>query len=268
MSDLDNELDVELDEGNEVLEQEADVEFDTVESEDDTSADLESETDTESDEDIFAFLEDEEEAESEEASTAEAVAEAKPDPEAKVSEGTQEEQPFPLEIVPGTDEYVARLTAEAEKILKEKYGEDVYDPICEPKHQAAFSILIRKLDQKAEQFYEEKKVEFETQKTVITAKANAESEIETILTTPELIAKFYDAMEDMPFRQRKALVAEAEKGNFTGFLDMAKRIAGIKAKVNSINNRAQEPVRPTRQAQREQTEIPDDDDGVAGMLGI
>lgn len=137
--------------------------------------------------------------------------------------------------IPGTDEYTEMLVEHAKKVVTEKTGEE-YDPF-DPKHMALFNQACNKLDKYAtdqfNQAYESKKGEVAAK----VAYEKASQNIDKIINTPELASKFEAAIDSMPVKEFKALQAAAAKGDYSGFIAIANRVRGVKAKIDAVNNR-------------------------------
>lgn len=204
---------------------------------------------------------------------------AKPEPEKAVV--AEPEKPaavagselvFPPEIIPGTIEYIKRIDQEAREMVKKQLGltDETFDPEFDTQHRFALERAARKLDFKAEQFYEDKKQEIKQAEEINNAFASADNQIATILGSEELGKVFVETVANLPHRKVIEMQQKAEKGDYSSFINLATKIAQVKGKVNAINNRPAAPKSAAARPQQIITEIADrnDDDGVAGLLGL
>ena len=164
---------------------------------------------------------------------------------------------FKPEYVPGTQEYIDRLTNEATKEACRRLGikEDEFDPY-DRKHSGAFNFSFSRIDQQASAQFEhaKKSVVAESAQRKAAAEFNAAkdkagSEIDKILNTKELKDKFVVLLEKAPYKQvTEAQKAAREKKDFSFFLTLAKTAAGSKANLEKVN---QGKPQPKNQATRE-----------------
>ena len=205
--------------------------------------------------------------------------ETKPEPEkAVVSEAEKPAAPanaaptFPPEIIPGTIEYIERIDREARELVKKQLGltDENFDPEFDTKHRFALERATRQLDVKAEKFYEDKTQEIRQAKEADKALATADNQIDSILGGPELGKVFVETLSKLPYGKVIEMRQKAEAGDYSSFINLATKIAQVKGKVSAINNRPAAPRPAATRTQQIRTEIADgnDDDGVAGLLGL
>lgn len=205
--------------------------------------------------------------------------ETKPEPEkAVVAEAEKPATPanaaptFPPEIIPGTIEYIERIDREARELVKKQLGltDENFDPEFDTKHRFALERATRQLDVKAEKFYEDKTQEIRQAKEADKALATADNLIDSILGGPELGKVFVETLSKLPYGKVIEMRQKAEAGDYSSFINLATKIAQVKGKVSAINNRPAAPRPAATRTQQIRTEIADgnDDDGVAGLLGL
>lgn len=205
--------------------------------------------------------------------------ETKPETEkAVVSEAEKPAAPanaaptFPPEIIPGTIEYIERIDREARELVKKELGltDENFDPEFDTKHRFALERATRQLDVKAEKFYEDKKQEVKQAEEADKAFASADNQIASILGSEELGKVFLETVANLPHRKVLEMKQKAEAGDYSSFINLATKIAQVKGKVSAINNRPAAPRPAAPRTQQIRTEIADgnDDDGVAGLLGL
>ena len=205
--------------------------------------------------------------------------ETKPAPEkAVVAEAEKPAAPasaaltFPPEIIPGTIEYIKRIDQEAREMVKKQLGltDETFDPEFDTQHRFALERASRKLDLKAEKFYEDKKQEVKQAEEANNAFASADNQIASILGSEELGKVFIETVANLPHRKVMEMERKAGKGDYSSYINLATKIAQVKGKVNAINNRPAAPRPEAPRTQQIRTEIADgnDDDGVAGLLGL
>ncbi len=205
--------------------------------------------------------------------------ETKPEPEkAVVSEAENPAAPanaaptFPPEIIPGTIEYIDRIDREARELVKKQLGltDDNFDPEFDTKHRFALERATRQLDVKAEKFYEDKKQEIKQAEEANNAFISADNQIASILGSEELGKVFVETVANLPHRKVVEMQQKAAAGDYSSFINLATKIAQVKGKVSAINNRPAAPRPAAPRTQQIRTEIADgnDDDGVAGLLGL
>ena len=205
--------------------------------------------------------------------------ETKPEPEkAVVSEAEKPATPanaaptFPPEIIPGTIEYIDRIDREARELVKKQLGltDENFDPEFDTKHRFALERATRQLDVKAEKFYEDKRQEVKQAEEANNAFASADNQIASILGSEELGKVFLETVANLPHKKVLEMQQKAGKGDYSSFINLATKIAQVKGKVNAINNRPAAPRPEAPRTQQIRTEIADgnDDDGVAGLLGL
>lgn len=180
---------------------------------------------------------------------AEAAVETKPDEGKDEQPGAPEAIDDPLKVfkpeyVPGTTEYLDRLTKDATARACDRLGiKDVedFDPY-NPKHTNAMNFFFARLDQSATKDFEDAKAELLNERkekkqraAFDQAKNKAGSEIDKILSSKELKQKYLDALENMTVKDhKKALEAAKQNHDFTAFVDIAKRITGVKANLERV----------------------------------
>lgn len=205
--------------------------------------------------------------------------ETKPDPEkAVVAEAEKPAAPasaaltFPPEIIPGTIEYIERIDREARELVKKQLGltDENFDPEFDTKHRFALERATRQLDVKAEKFYEDKRQEVKQAEEAYNAFVSADNQIASILGSEELGKVFLETVANLPHKKVLEMQQKAGKGDYSSFINLATKIAQVKGKVNAINNRPAAPKPAAARPQQIRTEIADgnDDDGVAGLLGL
>lgn len=205
--------------------------------------------------------------------------ETKPEPEkAVVSETEKPAAPanaaptFPPEIIPGTIEYIERIDREARELVKKQLGltDDNFDPEFDTKHRFALERATRQLDVKAEKFYEDKKQEVKHAEEANNAFISADNQIASILGSEELGKVFVETVANLPHRKVVEMQQKAAAGDYSSFINLATKIAQVKGKVRTINDRPAAVTQPTTKPQQRNTEIADgnDDDGVAALLGL
>lgn len=147
--------------------------------------------------------------------------------------------------IPGTDAYTDALIAHAQQVVKSRTGEE-YDPF-DAKHQALFTQACNKLDRIATEKFNESYGAVKSQVSYQQAFKKASVEIDSILATPELAEKFEAAIGELKQKEFLAIQKKAqETGDFSGFIEIAKRVKGVKSKVDQINGKAAGTI--TRQA--------------------
>jgi len=229
----------ELDQAEE-LDEESDIEAgdDNESAGDDDFSDIDEAEEAGDDEE---FDDESEGEESDDEETVQKEGDAKDGTRENAKEAATDEEPGEAEIlsqfsrnqIPGTDEYTDALISQAQQFVKAKTGED-YDPF-DAKHQALFTQACNKLDKLATEKFNEAYSSVKTQVSYQQAFKKASLEIDTILATPELAEKFEAAIGDLKQRDFQAIQDKAAKGDFSGFIAIAKRVKGIKAKVEQIN---------------------------------
>jgi len=179
---------------------------------------------------------------------------------------------FPPEIIPGTIEYIERIDRDARELVKKQLGltDENFDPEFDTKHRFALERATRQLDVKAEKFYEDKTQEIRQAKEADKALATADNQIDSILGGPELGKVFVETLSKLPYGKVIEMKQKAEAGDYSSFINLATKIAQVKGKVSAINNRPAAPRPAALRTQQIRTEITDgnDDDGVAGLLGL
>ena len=179
---------------------------------------------------------------------------------------------FPPEIIPGTIEYIDRIDREARELVKKQLGltDDNFDPEFDTKHRFALERATRQLDVKAEKFYEDKKQEIRRTEEANNAFISADNQIASILGSEELGKVFVETVANLPHRKVVEMQQKAAAGDFSSFINLATKIAQVKGKVRTINDRPAAVTQPTTKPQQRNTEIADgnDDDGVAALLGL
>lgn len=149
------------------------------------------------------------------------------------------------EYIPGTDEYIDRLTDMTLEKVKAKLGDDFDEEFPTPKQQAYFNTVYNQLDRAATEALEKDKqalVQERKQKLRVQsfqkAQAQADARIEKVLSTPELQQRFLDAIENLKKKEYDALIkAAAEKNDFTGFEKLANSVAGVQTNIEKVNRR-------------------------------
>lgn len=259
--DLDNELDA----GEEIVAEENDGEEIEAGDEDDEFADLFGDENDEDSEDLETDAAKDEKAAAAAAETATAAAAAQVEL-ANKKPAAQELKPSDTpDLIPGTPEYIDRLASESEALVKKLLGVEEYDPF-DSKHIAAFNRISRKLDEDAEKLYGEKIQQAEEQKAAVTAYNNAEQNIGKILNTPDLEAKFDAVVHNLPVSKYFEMQEKAKKGDYTSFINLANKVAGLKAKVDQVNNR--EPPAPHAGKDEDSEPVQRGAGSVADFLGI
>lgn len=233
----------ELDQAEE-LDEESDIEAgdDNESAGDDDFSDIDEDEDFVDDDELEG--EESEGEESDDEKTVQKEGDAKDGTRENAKETAADEEPGEAEVlsqfsrdqIPGTDEYTDALIDQAKEFVKAKTGEE-YDPF-EPKHQALFTQACNKLDRLATESFN---------KAYDTAKADAKYKhahrkagetLDSILTTPELVAQFENAVGDLKQRDFEAIVKKSRENNdFSGFIDIAKSIKTAKEKVKTVNQR-------------------------------
>ncbi|MBU1109708.1 MAG: hypothetical protein KKB51_23710 [Candidatus Riflebacteria bacterium] len=210
-------------------------------------------------------LEDDELEDEQPAAETAAVTTAEPEKDKPAPKDLTPADSFSPGMTPGTKEYLERIASESEEIVKKLFGAEEYDPF-DSKHIAAFNRVSRKLDEQAEKFYDDKQQEVKQQETVAAALDVAEQNIGQILSSPELEAKFDAAVRSLPVSKYFEMKAKARKGDYTSFINLANKVAGLRAKVEQVNNREQPAPRQT-QARDDET-VQRGAGSVADFLGI
>jgi len=179
---------------------------------------------------------------------------------------------FPPEIIPGTIEYIERIDRDARELVKKQLGltDENFDPEFDTKHRFALERATRQLDVKAEKFYEDKTQEIKQAEEADKALTTADNQIDSILGGPELGKVFVETLSKLPYGKVIEMKQKAEAGDYSSFINLATKIAQVKGKVSAINNRPAAPRPAALRTQQIRTEITDgnDDDGVAGLLGL
>lgn len=179
---------------------------------------------------------------------------------------------FPPEIIPGTIEYIDRIDREARELVKKQLGltDDNFDPEFDTKHRFALERATRQLDVKAEKFYEDKRQEIRRTEEANNAFISADNQIASILGSEELGKVFVETVANLPHRKVVEMQQKAAAGDYSSFINLATKIAQVKGKVRTINDRPAAVTQPATKPQQRNTEIADgnDDDGVAALLGL
>lgn len=233
----------ELDQAEE-LDEESDIEAgdDNESAGDDDFSDIDEAEEAGDDEE---FDDESEGEESDDEETVQKEGDAKDGTRENAKEAATDEEPGEAEIlsqfsrnqIPGTDEYTDALIGQAKEFVKTKTGEE-YDPF-DAKHQALFTQACNKLDRLATEKFNESYNAVKSQASYRHAFKKASVEIDSILDTPELAEKFEAAIGELKQKEFLAIQKKAqETGDFSGFIEIAKRVKGVKSKVDQINRKA------------------------------
>jgi hypothetical protein len=202
--------------------------------------------------------------------------EVEEEPEATNDEISSDEilSQFSRDQIPGTDEYTDNLIAHAKAFIKKKTGEE-FDSFDE-KHIALYNQAINKLDKAAsDKFHENYNSMVEAHKAQQTQK-QAYDVIDKLLPTETLANKFDKAIRNLTAGELLDYQQAAKKGDYSGFIELAKRVSNANNKFERIKSKNTKNTRPpkkkksakkkVRRSSRSKLHV-DEYGGVADMLG-
>lgn len=165
-----------------------------------------------------------------------AKAETEPVEKGQVEETLEGETPKYLQA--GTKEYFSAVKSYAERKVQEQLGLDEYG---EPVEYDAFDndhiVMFNHFASEARQIATEEKATLETKTKAEQAFKKASAEVDNILENETLAAKYVELCDNLKVKDKRKLDEAVAKGDYSGYIKLAKRVKGTMGKVAKIKQR-------------------------------